>query len=278
MIEKNKVVSSTAAAPAEKNDKKSKQIHEKEKPASENKKSQEKSEKIKVDEKQKNDRLEKIRLEKVKAADDLERKNNISKLTAEIDALKNNEKVVDQIEKTEFSNRSIYDQQSMQLSHINSASLILQNDKSYQDAKDGTDKLKDVIKDTNSTIVEKQYLIKKENDNVKEESAKEIKKENIPTANSNSVEIKPVAVKVDNIVKKDETVSEKSEKLVKSVSDSMKKNDKATEMIQENIKGNMISQKINYNWKMQSFYIVSGFSLITLLFMSFIGFNKKEED
>lgn len=208
---------------------------------------------------------EKERIENEK--NEKERLNNIAKINSDIDNLKNNEKVINEVQRVEGENRGIYNEQISKLSNLNNLNLIIQNDNNYQDMKDGTDKLKDMIKETNNTLLEQQSIIKKDNSDI---SLSKSKKEA-------EVKVK-TEVKTSPELKKEKNMETNATKVVNEVSNSMKKNEIATTLIKEDIKGNLKSQKMQYSWKSVSIYIIAGFSLITLLFMKFLGFNKREED
>lgn len=215
----------------------------------------------------KNEKLknEKERIEKEK--NEKERLNNIAKINSDIDNLKNNEKVINEVQRVESENRGVYNEQISKLSNLNNLNLIIQNDKNYQDMKDGTDKLKDMIKETNKTLLEQQSIIKKDNSDISLSKSKKDEEVKVKTE-----------VKTSPELKKEKNMEANATKVVNEVSNSMKKNEIATTLIKEDIKGNLKSQKMQYSWKSVSIYIIAGFSLITLLFMKFLGFNKREED
>lgn len=210
------------------------------------------------------EKIEKENLEKHLA----ENKAKVEQLNSDINVLETEQKVANEIERTEKINRDAYEDQIFKLSNLNNINLVLQNDKNLQDTKEGTDKLKNMIRETNDSLLKQQSLILEEDTKLKESKVSDKPQE---------------IVKPEEMVKPKEDVKptvsvEIANKVVNEVSNSMKKNEIATNLIKEDIKGNLKSKKIDYKWKNISAYIIFGFSALTILFMGLIGFKKNKEE
>lgn len=189
-----------------------------------------------------------------------EKKNKIDKLNSDIETLKVDQKVLEETEKTEVSNRNIYNEQILKLSNLNNVNLILQNDKNYQDTIDGTDKLKDMIKETNESLLNQQSTLNEESSKLSLEEKDLIKNNEVSNENKN----------------KESLNVENANKVVKEVSNSINKTEIVTNLIKEDINKKSKIKNTDMQWKKISIYIILGFSLLIFLFMGFIGFNKKE--
>lgn len=173
-------------------------------------------------------------------------------------------RIFDQVENSEKVNHDLYFGYLQSLNRLNSLRMVNQEQNSYIDTNDGVQKLISMVKDNNIDVKkdlgEYDNLLQKSN-NKKSISSINKAKESIDLSNDKK------DIKLNNNI---------ANNIVNNVNDKIKENIVHKKIIENELNGNSKSLKFDYKWKLKSFYIIGFFAIITLIFMSIIGFENNK--